>query len=251
MSGSHFESEFRQGTEFTSPQSAQIGDCVLRAQGLTRGYRRKDGRLEVLQSVDLTVRAGEFTAVQGASGCGKTTLLLILGGLLAPEAGTLHWKLTEPYALPAERRAELRASQVGFVFQQFHLIPFLSVLDNILAPVLPLSSRVKPSPADARARAEELAAQFGLMDRLSHVPAALSVGERQRVALARALFNHPRFILADEPTGNLDAANAETVMDSLVSFAASGGCVVLVTHDARQAARASRILKMENGSLYT
>jgi ABC-type lipoprotein export system ATPase subunit len=216
---------------------------VLAIESLDKSYRGPDGKVQALQGVSLSVAGGDFVAVQGASGCGKTTLLLAAGGLLAPDTGRITVEGRDIYAMSAAERARWRATTVGFVFQQFHLIPYLSVRDNILAASLGLSG-----PAN-RARAEELAGRFGLRERLRHVPAALSTGERQRTALARALLNQPRLLLADEPTGNLDEDSARAVLDGLREFAASGGAVLLVTHDARAAACAARRLRFDGKRL--
>ena len=148
----------------------------------------------------------------GPSGCGKTTLLLVAGGLLRPENGEVSIDGTDPYSLSGEQRARFRAEQIGFVFQQFHLVPYLNVLDNVMAPALVTGE------TSARERAGILVERFGLADRLGHRPGQLSTGERQRVALARALLNEPRVILADEPTGNLDRRTAKTLFGLLVDF---------------------------------
>jgi ABC-type lipoprotein export system ATPase subunit len=163
--------------------------------------------------------------------------------LLRPTGGRIRIDGEDPYALSPSRRAALRARTVGFVFQQFHLIPYLSVLDNVLAPALALPSRT------ATERARALVAEFGLADRGAHVPAALSTGERQRVALARALLNRPGLLLADEPTGNLDRDNAAIVLDHLRRFAEDGGTVLLVTHDPAAAGCADRTLHLQDGIL--
>jgi ABC-type lipoprotein export system ATPase subunit len=184
------------------------------------------GAVRALDGVTLSVAAGEFVAVRGPSGCGKTTLLLTAGGLLAPDAGEVRLAGEDPYRLSAEQRARFRAERIGFVFQQFHLIPYLNVLENILAPSLASAA----SPSHRLRRAGELAERFGLAARLTHVPSELSTGERQRVALARALLNEPRLVLADEPTGNLDADNARTVLNALADYARAGGAVLLATH---------------------
>jgi ABC-type lipoprotein export system ATPase subunit len=196
-----------------------------------------------VDGISLTVAPGEFVAVQGPSGCGKTTLLLAAGGLLQPSSGLVLVNGQDPYALSPEDRARFRAAHLGFVFQQFHLIPYLSVLDNVLAPCIALP------PAGAGDRACELIAHFGLEDRALHVPAELSTGERQRVALARALLNRPKLLLADEPTGNLDRDNARIVLGYLAEFAKSGGAVLLVTHDAAAAEFAQRTLRLIEGRL--
>ena len=141
-------------------------------------------------------------AVQGPSGCGKSTLLLLAGGLLAPESGSVQIAGEEPYSLTADAHSKFRTKNIGFIFQQFHLIPYLSVLDNVLAPSIATGS------TGSEQRARELIDQFGLSHRLEHTPGELSSGERQHAALARALLNQPKVLLADEPTGNLDAENA-------------------------------------------
>ncbi len=215
---------------------------VLQVSRLGKSYRRGAGLVRALDDVSLEVAAGEFVAVQGPSGCGKTTLLLASGGLLRPDAGRVLVETQDLYALDPEQRGRFRARHIGFVFQQFHLVPFLSVLDNILAPTLALPV------ADAPERARDLALRFGLQGRLDHVPAELSTGERQRVALARALLGQPKLVLADEPTGNLDAANAATVLEDLAAFARDGGAVLLVTHDPAAARHAQRTLSLKAGA---
>jgi ABC-type lipoprotein export system ATPase subunit len=215
---------------------------MLALEAARKHYRRPGGAVRALDDVSLRVAEGEFAAVRGPSGCGKTTLLLVAGGLLAPDAGRVAVCGAEPYALSPDGRARFRSRTVGFVFQQFCLIPYLSVLDNVLAATLPGGAG-----ADARARAGELLARFGLADRMEHLPGELSTGERQRTAMARALLNAPRVLLADEPTGNLDDDNAEAVLTHLAAFAAAGGAVLLVTHDARVAARADRVVRMASG----
>ena len=181
--------------------------------------------------------------MQGPSGCGKTTLLLIVGALQTPDAGTVAIDGRDIYALPQERRAAFRAATIGFVFQQFHLVPYLTVRENILLPTLVRDS------AEIRARADALVAQFGLAHRVTHVPAELSIGERQRVALARALLRQPALILADEPTGNLDAENATVVVRALQQYAAEGKCVLMVTHNAEAARAAQRVVHMAGGCI--
>jgi ABC-type lipoprotein export system ATPase subunit len=216
---------------------------LLELNQVTRRYKGPEGAVHALKDVSLAIEPGQFVAVQGPSGCGKTTLLLCAGTLLEPSAGEVRVDGQAPYDLAPEARARFRAEKIGFVFQQFHLVPYLSVLENILAPVL-----ARPSP-EARERARELASQFGLEPRSAHKPAALSTGERQRVALARALLNRPRLVLADEPTGNLDAENAARVLDHLAAFARNGGTVLLATHDTQAAARAQRVLHMKAGAV--
>ena len=214
---------------------------ILEIRDLAKHYPGPSGTVHALAGVSLQVAAGEFVAVQGPSGCGKSTLLLTAGGLLRPNAGQVQVAGQDPYALSPEARATFRAAHIGFVFQQFHLVPYLSIRENVLAPTLALAQ------PDARARATELIARFGLQDRQHHLPEQISVGERQRTALARALLNRPQLLLADEPTGNLDRDNAGVVLDALAEFARAGGAVLLVTHDRDAASRATRAVHMKNG----
>ena len=165
------------------------------------------------------------------------------GALLKPTEGTVSVGGQNPYTLSPNQRSTLRAKQIGFVFQQFHLIPYLTVRSNILSPA------GASHQTDARSRADELIRRFGLEHRIKHVPAELSTGERQRTALARALLNRPGIILADEPTGNLDEKNAEIVLKYLSEFTNNGGAVLLVTHDARAAAYAHRSMQMRDGCI--
>jgi ABC-type lipoprotein export system ATPase subunit len=216
---------------------------MLRVENLAKAYRVAARTVRALDGVSLEVAAGEFVAVHGPSGCGKTTLLLAAGALQRPDAGRVTLRGENPYDLTPEARAAWRAAHVGFVFQQFHLIPYLTVLENVLAP------SVAAPAADAGTRARELVERFGLADRAGHVPAELSTGERQRVALARALLNRPGLVLADEPTGNLDPASAAVVLGRLAEFAKSGGAVLLVTHDPLAAQYAGRTLRMEGGKM--
>jgi ABC-type lipoprotein export system ATPase subunit len=216
---------------------------MVTLERLRLSYRGPAGLVEVLRGLDLQLNAGEFVAVQGPSGCGKTTLLLAAGGLLAPDGGRVVLDGQDVYALGAEARACFRARSIGFVFQQFHLVPYLTALENVLAPTLAVAI------PDARPRAEALVERLGLAPRRRHVPGELSTGERQRVALARALLAGPKVLLADEPTGNLDDANAALVLGELRVFASGGGGVLLVTHAAPAAATADRTLQLREGRL--
>lgn len=218
--------------------------ALLQLEGLSKSYLGPEGTVNAVTDVSLTVSRGEFAAVQGPSGCGKTSLLLTAGALLRPTRGRVVLNGQDPYTLAPGPRAQFRAANLGFVFQQFHLVPYLDVLDNILAPALALGAN-----GGTRERALELAERFGLTGRLRHVPAALSTGERQRVALARALFNRPKLLLADEPTGNLDEPNGLLVLRSLAEFARDGGAVLLVTHEPRVGEHATRIIQMAGGRL--
>jgi len=216
---------------------------VIKTRNLIKTYQGREGVIEALDNVTIDVAPGEFLAVRGPSGSGKTTLLLTLGGLLRPDKGHVLIMEQNPYTLTSESRAHLRAESIGFVFQQFHLIPYLNVLENILAP------SVAAPQSGAESRAISLAERFGLADRMQHVPSELSSGERQRTALARALLNSPKILLADEPTGNIDPDNAAVILGHLAGFAEKGGAVVLVTHDPLAAGYAPHILTMNRGKL--
>jgi len=214
---------------------------ALHIDNLSKSYAGPKGVVTALDDVSLTIGAGEFVAVQGPSGCGKTTLVLVAGALLQPTGGQVLVHGHDPYALSSEQRAQFRAANVGFVFQQFHLIPYLSVLENILAPSLGVHV------ADAKERARQLITHFGLEHRAHHVSADLSTGERQRTAFARALLNRPKLLLADEPTGNLDEENGKVVLSYLAEFAREGGAVLLATHDPHAGDHAGRVVRMEGG----
>jgi putative ABC transport system ATP-binding protein len=199
---------------------------ILQMEHVTKTYR-PHGRGEVvaLQDLSLTLERGSFQVVCGQSGSGKSTLLLTAGGLQKPETGTVHVQGTDLYRLSSEQRAQFRAARIGFVFQQFHLIPFLNVLENVMAPALALRTN------QTEMKARDLIALFGLDHRLDHPPSELSTGERQRVALARAMLHEPAMVLADEPTGNLDEINAGAVLRYLRDFANRGGAVLMATHN--------------------
>jgi len=197
---------------------------------------KRFGPVTALQPFDLAVGEGEFVAIKGASGTGKTTLLLTLGGMLRPSSGTVEVDGADLYGKPPSARAEFRANEIGFVFQMFHLIPYLDVGENV---------RLATKNGAAIERSRELLEQFGLSHRLTHTPGELSAGERQRVALARALVNEPRLILADEPTGNLDPENDRQVFEHLSEFHRAGGTVIVVTHGSTADEFADRIVNLE------
>ena len=209
---------------------------MLEFKNVGKWFNGAQGKVTALKGISFSVRPGELLAVRGPSGCGKTTLLLTAGGLLRPSDGQMSIDGQDPYALSPEMRSRLRARTIGFVFQQFHLIPYLTVRQNIMTASLAVPLK------EASKRAQQLISRFGLDDRADHVPARLSTGERQRTALARALLNEPKVIMADEPTGNLDEDNAQTVFGYLSQYVSDGGCVLLVTHDDRAAAHATRSL---------
>lgn len=214
---------------------------LLQFDQVSKTYTGNDREVRALDGVSLSMDAGQFIAVRGPSGCGKSTLLLSAGGLLKPGGGSVIVNGTALYEQSPEQRARFRATTIGFVFQQFHLVPYLSVLDNVLTATLAAPIQ------NARDRALALLEQFNLGERAMHVPAELSTGERQRTALARALMHQPSLLLADEPTGNLDPDNADIVLDTLKTFAQSGGGVLLVTHDDRAADAAGEVRHMEAG----
>ena len=218
---------------------------LLQVNNVSKSYAGAQSSICAVNNVSLQISKGEFVAVQGPSGCGKSTLLLIAGALLKPDSGVVLVDGQDPYALNPDTRAGFRARTIGFVFQQFHLVPYLSVLDNVLAPALALSG----AAAEIRDRGLQLIERFGLSDRSQHVPAKLSTGERQRAAMARALLNQPKLILADEPTGNLDHQNADALLGYLAEFAIGGGTVLLVTHDDRAVAHAKRVIHLQHGEV--
>ena len=216
---------------------------MIRCDEVTKVFRKNGSEVTSLDRFTAKVAEGEFVAVRGPSGSGKTTLLLTLGGMQRPSAGSVELAGRDLYALSPAERARLRSSEIGFVFQMFHLVPYLDLLANVL-----LACPGKPS-AEVRQRASGLMDELGLADRASHRPGELSAGERQRLAVARALLNRPKLILADEPTGNLDPENAAEVIRHLAEFHRGGGTVVLVTHGAAADAHADRTLRLEQGRL--
>ena len=216
---------------------------MLNATHVSKTYTVGQNVVRALDDVSVRVDAGQFVTVKGPSGCGKTTLLLAAGALMAPDAGTVEIEGVDPYGLAPDPRAAFRATKIGFVFQQFYLVPYLSVLDNVLTPSLACPRH------DAADRAKHLVARFGLTERSDHMPGELSTGERQRTALARAMLNEPKLILADEPTGNLDQDNAHGVLEALAEFASAGGAVLLVTHDDKVAQYAHRTIHISQGRL--
>ena len=197
---------------------------------------KRFGSVTALAPFDLDVDSGEFIAVKGASGSGKTTLLLTLGGMLRPTEGSVLFDGANLYSQPPSARADYRATEVGFVFQMFHLVPYLGVEENVWLAARNGAMTQRP---------RELLEQFGLSHRLTHTPGELSAGERQRVALARALVNGPQLILADEPTGNLDPENDRQVFEHLSEFHRGGGTVIVVTHGTTADDFADRIVELK------
>jgi lipoprotein-releasing system ATP-binding protein len=220
---------------------------ILSLRGASKLFTESGGRIELFRDLDFELQAGEFVAITGASGVGKSTLLHILGLLEHASSGTLRFGGADVSTLGDARVSRLRNRSIGFVFQFHHLLPDLTALENVLLPL-----RIAGTlDARGRARAQGLLERVGLGDRLRHVPAKLSGGERQRAAVARALVNEPSVLLCDEPSGNLDAGNAERLHGLLTEINRDQGVAVLaVTHDAALAARAGRALVLRGGGLH-
>ena len=218
---------------------------MIELDQVTKSYRRGGDAVEVLRGISLRMPAGQFTAIMGPSGSGKSTLLNILGFLDVPDRG--HYLLDGRDLSGADDAtlSGVRNQKIGFIFQQFHLLPRLSARDNVMLPLL----YADPEVPDGEARALRALEVVGLAHRAGHAPEELSGGEQQRVAIARALILDPMLVLADEPTGNLDAANAGEVLTILRRLADQGRTVVLVTHDAAVAARADRVLVLADGRI--
>jgi ABC-type lipoprotein export system ATPase subunit len=217
---------------------------MLRLEGVKKGFRRGREEVVALDGVDLALEQGEFLALVGPSGSGKSTLLHLAGGLDRPDAGRVLLDDRDLSTLSAGDRAELRRRDVGFVFQFFHLIPTLTVAENVELPLV-LDGR-----RNVNGRVRELLNRVGLDGRADHVPAELSGGEMQRTAIARALAAKPRLILADEPTGNLDSATGAEILDVLCDQVdAEGSALLMVTHDTGAAGRAKRTLSLRDGRL--
>lgn len=214
---------------------------MIQLNDVHRVYPGREGEVRALDGVTLSVGSGEFVAFKGPSGSGKSTLLMVVGGMNRPTAGGVTVDGTDVYAITHHERAKFRAEHIGFVFQMFHLVPYLTVLDNVLLPTVALPGR------GGRERALELLERFRMTERLHHKPGELSTGERQRAALARALLNEPKIVLADEPTGNLDPDNAGEVLGCLKTFRDDGGTVVLVTHEESALGYADRVVRLNRG----
>ena len=221
---------------------AETAAPVYELQGAGRTYGSGEGRVTALADVDLVIRAGEFVAIMGASGSGKTTLLQLLGALDRPTSGTVHCLGRDIARMSAGDLSRLRRDTIGFIFQQFNLIPTLTAHQNVEAAVASWRG------GDRKRRAHELLAAVGLGHRVGHLPSQMSGGEQQRVAIARALANSPSALLADEPTGNLDSATGEEILALLRRFSSEQGqTVVLVTHDATVAESAPRTVRLRDG----
>lgn len=213
--------------------------------GVTRTYQRDSVSVEALRGIDLTIEQGEYVVIEGPSGSGKSTLLQLMGLLDRPSGGAVSCSGSAVADLDEESLAELRLQHIGFIFQQFNLIPTLTAKQNIEIAMFPTGR----SKSDAAQRSVELLAKVGLSDRADHFPSQLSGGEQQRVAIARALANEPKILLADEPTGNLDTATGREILDAIKELWLAGLTVVLITHDRSIAEDATRTLFLRDGQL--
>lgn len=222
------------------------GVSILEAVRVQRTYKQGSGILEVLKGVSLSINAGEFLAIVGPSGAGKSTLLHILGGLDVPDEGSVVLDGTDLYAAKEKDRAAIRSSDIGFVFQFYHLLPELTALENVLLPGLILSRKATAKSLESRAR--DLLDQVGLKARITHKPYQLSGGEQQRVAIARALMNEPKVIFCDEPTGNLDSETGKNIIELLLSLNKKNNqTLVIVTHDESLTKLSHRTIYLKDG----
>lgn len=223
-------------------------DYVLQCKSIHKEFPSESGNgvLKILQGVDLQVKKADIISIVGSSGSGKSTLLHILGGLDHPTSGDVFWHGKSIYQFKKDQLAELRNKHVGFVFQFHHLLPEFTALENVMMPALIQNS----SFAKAEKRAKELLDQFGMSGRLNHRPSQLSGGEQQRVSMARALTNNPSIILADEPTGNLDEKNTESILSLLFQLRdMEDVSIVLITHEKEIATRCDTVYSLHNGTL--
>jgi ABC-type lipoprotein export system ATPase subunit len=223
-----------------------MSDPILSARGLKKTYAFGKRTLEVLRGVDLEVARGDFVALRGASGTGKSTLLHLIGGLDLPNAGEIFFAGQSLTKFSESALTHFRNRRVGFVFQAYHLLPELDTLENVCLPAR--VARISAPQAEKRGR--ELLARVGLKDRMDHKPSELSGGEQQRVAIARALINEPELLLADEPTGNLDSQTGGEIIELLKNLCAEKQMtLVIATHDAKVAARAHRVIELVDGRM--
>ena len=215
---------------------------MVKLENVSKVYRTRRGPVKALDDVSLRVDEGEFVVVRGQSGSGKTTLLLTIGGMLKPTEGQVVVNGSDVYAMSERERAKFRAETIGFVFQMFHLVPYLSVMENALLPA-------GVERRSGKSEAKQLLERLSMSGREHHKPSELSTGERQRTAIARALLNHPGIVLADEPTGNLDPENAAEVIGYLSEFHRDGGTVIVVTHGSVVDQHADRIVYLREGRI--
>jgi putative ABC transport system ATP-binding protein len=215
---------------------------MIQIDGLHKNYVTKQATIHALDGIFLQVKQGEFVAITGASGSGKSTLLFTIGGMLRPSRGSVRINATDLYSLSNQHRAQFRGKTVGFIFQMFHLIPYLTVAENVLVSQ-------SSQPRTTKDRVLPLLEQLGLLERAEHYPSELSAGEKQRTAIARAMIHKPPLILADEPTGNLDPLNEKEVLRHLSAYQQQGGTVVMVTHGSCAETVADRNLVLDHGKI--
>jgi putative ABC transport system ATP-binding protein len=218
---------------------------MIQLEGIRKSYRQGGNEIRALDGVDLEIHRGEFVAIMGPSGSGKSTLLNVLGALDRPDQGTYRLEQEDVGSLDDDAASDLRNRRIGFVFQSFHLLPRLTVLENVLLP----QRYAAVVDTDAPARAQQLLGRIGLSERLHHRPNELSGGQLQRAAVARALLNQPALLLADEPTGNLDSKSARDVLGLFGELHAAGQTLVLVTHDPEIATIAQRTIFLRDGRI--
>ena len=224
-------------------QDMTAEDTLLSIEGVTKHYNTKSTGFLALKGVDISVEKGEFLAITGESGSGKSTLLSILGGIAPPTEGRIVVDGIDIYDLPIESQADFRREYIGFVFQQFHLMPYLSAIENVMLP-LTITGR---TDREMREMARTSLERVGLGDKAANLPSELSGGQQQRVAVARALVNAPPIILADEPTGNLDTKTGQDVFDLFRDLNEAGETVILVTHNTELASRTRRTVRLCDG----
>lgn len=214
-------------------------------ESVSKSYNHRSGTVTALDDANVQIDQGEYVSVVGPSGSGKSTLLLAMGGMLSPTSGKVLFNELSIYDLSPDRRARLRRENIGFVFQTFNLVPYLTAQENVQVPLFLASV----GEAEQVERAADLLGRVGLADRLHHKPSELSVGEQQRVALARVLANDPKVILADEPTGNLDPETSAQIIEFFDDLNREGRTIVMVTHDPHAAERAKRVMRLVGGAI--
>jgi putative ABC transport system ATP-binding protein len=217
------------------------------AEQMGKSFGSGAAAVDAVRDLNFRIAPGEFVAIMGPSGAGKSTLLAMLGAMNAPTTGRLQVDGIDVYALRPDQLADFRREYLGFVFQSFHLVPYLAVIENVMLPL----AVARQSSREKRRRAEEALAQVGLGDKAERLPGEISGGEKERVAVARAIVNEPPVLLADEPTGNLDSENSRAIMRMFQRLNASGMTVIMVTHSAECAGYAGRVLQLSDGRLKT
>jgi putative ABC transport system ATP-binding protein len=216
---------------------------LIKIENLTKHYTSSNETVEALRGVDIAIESGEFITIMGQSGSGKSTLLSVLGGMNHPTSGEVEMAGVKLYQLPGEKLADFRARNLGFVFQSFHLIPYLTAIENVMLPL----AIVRMKNTDKRAAARRVLEKVGLGNKLDRLPNQLSGGEQERVAIARAIVNDPHILLADEPTGNLDSTSSDEVMALFRELNSSGQTIVMVTHNPENGAYADRTIQLKDG----